>query len=265
MLVVALLLATAQPVAAQPAADQQWPQFRGPAGRAIADGAELPDSWAADENVTWAVTIGGTGWSSPIVWEDRVYLTSAITQGEYMVPEPGIFGNDLFTELMEQGLTQDEAMAQVSAHDVEITTDESPPGRWMLYCLDAATGRMLWFRELHRDQAPGGRHRKNSYASETPVTDGEYLYVHIGNVGLFVTSLAGEPVWSTRFDPYPIYLDFGTASSVAIDDELVYVLNDNLTRPYLSAYGKGSGIEVWTVERQAPEGFFPSGWSTPYV
>ena len=105
MLVVALLLATAQPVAAQPAADQQWPQFRGPAGRAIADGAELPDSWSADENVTWAVTIGGTGWSSPIVWEDRVYLTSAITQGEYMVPEPGIFGNDLFTELMEQGLS----------------------------------------------------------------------------------------------------------------------------------------------------------------
>ena len=55
------------------------------------------------------------------------------------------------------------------------------------------------------------------------------------------------------------------ASSGAIADELVYVLNDNLTRPYLSAYGKGSGIEVWTVERQAPEGFFPSGWSTPYV
>ncbi len=259
MLVAVLLLA------AQSAAGQHWPQFRGPDGRAIADGAGLPDIWSTDENVTWSVTIGGTGWSSPIVWEDRVYLTSAITQGDYKAPEPGIFGNDLLAELMEQGLTQDEAMEQVSARDIETTTDESPPVRWMLYCLDAATGRTLWFQELHRGQAPGGRHRKNSYASETPVTDGEYLYVHIGNIGLFVTSLSGEPVWSARFDPYPIYLDFGTAASVAVDDELVYVLNDNLARSYLTAYGKGSGIEVWTVERTPPEGFFPSGWSSPYV
>ncbi len=186
-------------------------------------------------------------------------MTSAITEGEYLPPSPGIFGMELYNRLRDEGLSEAEADAAVVEHDVQRTVADSPPVRWMLHSLDATTGRFLWSQELHRGQAPGGRHRKNSYASQTPVTDGERVYVYIGNVGLFVTTMSGDLVWSTRFDPYPMHLDFGTATSVAVDDELVYVLHDNLERPFLAAFDKGSGAERWTVEREAGPAMVPSG------
>ena len=263
VLVAAILLVTA-PIAS-PVAAQQCPQFRGPNGAAIADGADLPDRWSREENVAWVADIAGAGWSSPIVWGNRVYVTSALVEGDYKAPSPGIFGNALLAELVEQGLSQEAAMDRVAARDIETTTVDSPPVRWVLQCLDATTGSPQWSQELYRGQAPGGRHRKNSYASETPVTDGERVYVHIGNVGLFVLTMSGDPVWSTRFDPYPIYLDFGTAASVAVDDERVYVLNDNLDRPFLTAFDKRSGTERWTVERDPSGSPFPSGWASPLV
>ena len=221
-------------------AGQHWPQFRGPNGTAIADGARLPDTWSTEENVAWAVSIAGTGWSSPIVWADRVYVTSAITEGSYLPPSPGIFGMELYNRLRDEGLSEAEADAAVVERDVQRSVSDSPPVRWMLNSLDAATGRLLWSQELHRGQAPGGRHRKNSYASQTPV-------------------------WSNRFDPYSMHLDFGTAASVAVDDERVYVLHDNLERPFLAAFDKGSGAELWTVEREAGPAMVPSGWSSPFV
>ena len=246
-------------------AGQHWPQFRGPNGTAIADGARLPNTWSRAEKVAWTVTIAGTGWSSSIVWAGRVYVTSAITEGDYLPPSPGIFGMELYNRLRDEGLSEAEADAAVVERDVQRTVADSPPVRWMLHSLDATTGRFLWSQELHRGQAPGGRHRKNSYASQTPVTDGERVYVYIGNVGLFVTTMSGDLVWSNRFDPYSMHLDFGTAASVAVDDERVYVLHDNLERPFLAALDKGSGAELWTVEREAGPAMVPSGWSSPFV
>ena len=79
-------------------------------------------------------------------------------------------------------------------------------------------GKLRWEREAHKGAPFGGRHRKNTYASETPATDGERLYVYFGNVGLFAYSLDGKPLWTARFDPQPMYLDFGTAASPVVHD-----------------------------------------------
>ena len=98
----------------------------------------------------------------------------------------------------------------------------------MVYALDAATGKIKWEREAISTTPFGGRHRKNTYASETPFTDGERLYVSFGqNVGLFCYSLDGKLLWKKQWEPQPIYLDFGTASSPVVFEGRVYLLQDN--------------------------------------
>ena len=110
-----------------------------------------------------------------------------------------------------QGLSTAEINARVRARDNEIP-DESGPVRYMVYAFDAATGKMLWEREAYQGLPVGGRHRKNTYASETPFTDGERrVHRYLGaNIGLYVYALDGTLLWTRTWPPQPIYLDFGT-------------------------------------------------------
>ena len=107
-------------------------------------------------------------------------------------------------------------MKRVIARDIELT-GEAGEVSYMVFALDAKTGKVVWKQEAHRGQPFRGRHRKNTYASETPVTDGERLYASFGgNVGVFCYSLDGTLVWKHTWTPQPIYLDFGTASSPVV-------------------------------------------------
>jgi outer membrane protein assembly factor BamB len=134
-----------------------------------------------------------------------------------------------------------------------------------VYAYDAATGKLRWEREAHKGKPFGGRHRKNTYASETPATDGERLYVYFGNVGLFAYSLDGTLLWTKRFDPQPMYLDFGTASSPVVHDGQVFVLHDNDGQSFVAAVDAKTGQERWRVTRDLPAGRATSGWSTPFI
>ena len=168
--------------AASPAA---WPQFRGPNGAGIADDATLPVSWSTTEHVAWTADLPGRGWSSPIVWGDRVFVTSAVNTNAFKAPGKGIFGNDYAAELEKQGLSEAEIVKKLVARDIELAS-ESGTISYVVAALDAKTGKVVWQREAHRGPPPGGRHRKNTYASETPATDGERLYASFGgNVGVF--------------------------------------------------------------------------------
>jgi len=247
------------------AAGPSWPQFRGPGGTGVADDASLPERWSATDNVAWAVEIPGRGWSSPIVWGDRVFVTSAVSAGAFKAPSKGIFGNDYYAELQKQGLSEEEAARRLIARDIERTGDTADIS-YIVIALDAKTGRILWQQEAHRGQPPGGRHRKNTYASETPATDGERVYASFGgNVGMFCYSLTGKPLWKRTWPPQPIYLDFGTASSPVVHEGRVYLLHDNDGVSFLAALDAKTGRDVWSVKRADVIGRFSSGWSTPFV
>jgi outer membrane protein assembly factor BamB len=239
-----------------------WPQFRGPSGAGIFDG-KLPTTWSTRDNVAWSVAVQGRGWSSPVAWNDTVYVTSAISPGTYKEPSTGIFGNDYVAELMKQGLSDEEVNKRVIARDIELTSDTGEI-RYMVYAFDAKTGKPKWEREAHKGAPFGGRHRKNTYASETPATDGERLYVYFGNVGLFAYTLDGKPVWNTKFEPQPMYLDFGTAASPVVSDGRVFVVHDNEGKSFVAAVDAKSGKHLWRMERdiKAPQG---SGWSSPFI
>ena len=261
----ALMLLSVASLGRVEAQTSAWSQFRGPTADGVAQGSGFPDTWSTTENVVWVTEVPGRGWSSPIVWGRQVFVTSAVSAGSFMTPSTGIFGMELYNEALREGLSAEEAMARVSARDVETTTPDSPPVRRMLYCFDAETGEVLWERQVHLGVAPGGRHRKNTCATETPITDGQRVHVYFGNIGLYVYSMDGDLMWSRAFDPHPVYFDFGPGASPGLDDEHVYVLNDNERRPFLTALDKTTGAEVWTAERGDVKVAAASGWATPFV
>ena len=242
-----------------------WPQFRGASSAGVADASKLPVAWSTTRNVAWSAAIPGRGWSSPIVWRDRVYVTTAVSKGDFKEPSTGIFGNDYVAELMKQGLPAEEVNRRVKARDIEIT-DEVEDVRWVVMALDARTGKPVWEHEAHKGKPAGGRHRKNTYASETPATDGERLYASFGgNVGLFCYSLDGKLLWKHQWPPQPIYLDFGTASSPIVHAGRVYQLHDNEGEGWLSAFDAKTGAVQWTVPRKATQPGRGSGWATPFI
>ena len=260
----ALLFVTTLLPGAPAPPDTTWPQFRGPSGRAVSAIATLPTKWSTTINVAWAAEIPGRAWSSPIVWGDQVFVTTAISTGAFKQPSPGIYGNDYVAELQRQGLTEEQIMEKLRVRDLE-SPAESGDVRFMIYSFDVATGKIRWQREAHKGPPIGGRHRKNTYASETPSTDGERVYAMFGNIGVFAYAMDGAPLWTHKIDPQPRYLDFGTAASPIVHDGRVYIQDDNEVSSYLAALDAKTGAVVWKTPRTVGGGRPLSGWSTPYV
>jgi outer membrane protein assembly factor BamB len=108
---------------------------------------------------------------------------------------------------------------------------------------------VIWKREFYSGQPPGGRHRKNSFASETPVTDGKLVYVYVANLGLYAYDMKGTQVWHTPLEAYPIYLDFGTGGSPALLGDMLLIVNDNEKQQFIAAFDTKTGKPVWRTNR----------------
>jgi hypothetical protein len=217
------------------AADRNWPQFRGAHAGVVADDPALPDTWSATQNVVWKTEVPGVGWSSPIVWGDHVFITAAINTG---APEPFKAGPLRGTDVMTP----------------------AAPYKWVVYDVDFQSGRIRWQKEVRNAMPADGKHIKNSYASETPVTDGERVYVYFANVGLFAFDLTGQPVWSQPMPEVKYRSGWGSAGSPVLYKERLYLVNDNDTQSFIAAYDRRTGREVWHVTRD--EG---TNWTTPFV
>ncbi len=259
----ACLLAARAVAASEPV----WPQFRGPEANPVSKEARLADNWGKTKNIDWAAEIPGRGWSSPIVAGERVFVTTAITEGTSKPPQIGTeYSNEYAAELEKQGLTEAQVLEKLTARDIELPKEVVL--HYFLYCLNLKSGKVEWKQEFHTGRPPGGRHRKNSFVSETPVTDGKAVYVYVANLGLYAFDLKGKSLWKAPQEALPIYLDFGTGSSPVLAGNLVVIVNDNEKQPFIAAYDKKTGKEVWKKNRDVrAKGPTParSGWVTPYV
>ena len=132
--------------------------------------------------------------------------------------------------------------------------------RWMVYAIDFTTGKIAWQHEAHRGIPPQARHLKNTYASETPVTDGQRVYVSFGNVGIFAYDFSGKVLWSSPVQVKPMRYGWGTAASPVLHNGRLYIVNDNDGGSYLTAVDAATGKTIWLVERK--EG---TNWATPYI
>ena len=249
------------------AQDSAWPQFRGPESNPVGTHAKLADRWSKTENVEWSLDIPGRGWSSPIVTDGKVYLTTVTTDGKSKQPQTGTeYSNEYAAELQKQGLPIQEIMKRLNERDIEMPSEVNV--HYLLYRLDLKSGKVEWTKEFHTGRPPGGRHRKNSFSSETPVTDGKFIYLYAANLGLWAFDLKGNQVWHTPLDLNPIYLDLGTGSSPVLAGNLLIVLCDNQQQQYIAAFDKQTGKQVWRTNRDLGSNDPPrqrSGWSTPYI
>lgn len=249
------------------AQDLVWPQFRGPESNPVGTHARLAERWSKTDNVEWSFEVPGRGWSSPIVTGDKVYITTVVTEGKSKSPQIGTeYSNEYVAELQKQGLSSQEIMKRVMERDIELPNEVKL--HYFLYCLNLKNGKVEWKQEFHTGIPPGGRHRKNSFVSESPVTDGKFVYVYVGNLGLWAFDLNGKIAWTTPLETNPIYLDLGTGSSPVLAGDLLVVLSDNQKQQYIAAFDKKTGKQVWRTDRDLGGQSPPvqrSGWSTPFV
>lgn len=233
--IAALLLSTTVCCAQRVTAN--WPAFRGSDATGVAYGETLPIRWDATKNVNWKRDIPGRGWSSPIVWNGQIILTTVETEGKYEEPKKGLyFGGERA------------APPQGTHH-------------WKVMSLDLKTGEPKWEQKVHSGQPDGSIHIKNSFASETPITDGERIYAYFGNLGLFCLDMNGKPLWQKRFKAVKTRLGWGPAASPALHDGRLYVVNDNEEGSWLLALDAKTGDEIWKLDRKGEK----SNWSTPFV
>lgn len=245
----------------------EWPRFRGPLANPVSS-QRLPDSWSTTSNVEWKTTIPGRGWSSPIVTGGRVFVTAATTDGPSKKPQAGTsYSNDYIAELEKQGLSEKEIDARVMERDFELPNEVSL--HYFLYCVDIKTGKLAWKQEYYAGRPPGGRHRKNSFTSETPVTDGRFVYVYSTSLGIWAFDMKGRQVWHTPLENLPMYGDFGSGASPALVGNLLVICSDNEKQQFVAAFDTKTGKEAWRTNRDLKQGTSPAarrtGWSTPYV
>jgi outer membrane protein assembly factor BamB len=241
-----------------------WPQFRGPGAVPVSANPRLPRTWSKTENVEWVAELPGIGWSSPIVWDGKVFVTTAVAPGMKQ-PSLGVdFSNEYIAEMQKQGVSEADMEKKIYERDMEMPDQITLSYR--LLCLDVATGKTVWDREFHNGHPPVGRHRKNSFVSETPVTDGKAIYVYVAHLGLWAYDFAGNALWHTALEPHQVYLDFGGGTSPALHENRLYVQSDNEDASFVAAFDTATGKEVWRADRTtlAAEGR-RSGWATPLV
>ena len=246
-----------------------WPQFRGLGSRGISLDKNLPHEWGTERNVRWKVAIPGAGWSSPIVWGDKVFITTAVST------EPVAEGREGRREF---GQRQGERGGRPQGQQRRPARGSGPEGRrqrygggrgggppttvyrWEVYCLQLDTGDILWHQVAHEDRPRNRTHRSNTYASETPVTDGQRIYAYFGMVGLFCYDLSGKLLWKKDTGEYPMRSNWGTASSPVLHEDSIFLQIDHEAESFLLALDKKTGAEQWRLPRE--EG---SNWSTPII
>jgi outer membrane protein assembly factor BamB len=201
-------------------ADDWW-QFRGPESNGIVRDLKLPETWGVDSNVKWKTIIPGEGWSAPVVVGKKVFVTTAVSSDK---------------------------------------KDKNSDHAWKVLCLDAETGNVLWSKDALQGKPRLGTHRDNTYASETPVTDGTRIVVYFGMMGVFCYDLNGQELWQKDIGNYPMKNEWGTSSSPIIHNGLVYLQADNEQKSFIIALDLSTGKEAWRKEREEV-----SNWGSPII
>jgi outer membrane protein assembly factor BamB len=231
----------AMPAAAPEAGS--WPSFRGVRASGVADGQHLPDRWdgSKGENILWRIAIPGLAHSSPVVWGDRIFVTSAVSSNPGATFRPGLYG------------------------DGDASDDRSPQ-RWVISAIDKRTGKIAWERVAHEGEPVGKRHIKSTYASATPVTDGRLVVASFGSQGVYAYDVAGHFLWKVDLGHLDVgaydipTFEWGPASSPIIWNGLVILQCDTQADSFMLALKADTGETAWKTPREE----LPS-WGTPTV
>ncbi|HKO62880.1 MAG TPA: PQQ-binding-like beta-propeller repeat protein, partial [Pyrinomonadaceae bacterium] len=222
---------------------QNWPQFRGPGAAGVVEGGVAAVKWdaAKTENVLWKTALPGLGHSSPVVWGDKVFVSTAVSSAAKDETRFGLYG------------------------DVAPVKDD-PKHTWKVYALDKRTGKILWERVAYEGLPKVKRHPKSTHADSTPVTDGKTLVVLFGSHGLYAYDLKGKLLWKQDLGVldagwfYDADYQWEHGSSPVIYKDLVIVQADVQKDSFIAAYSLKNGKQVWKTSRDEI-----SSWGSPTV
>ncbi len=227
------------------APEQNWPMFRGPGGRGVADGFPTSLTWNADPSskasgVLWRAEVPGLGHSSPIIWRDRIFVATAVRLSGKAPLKIGLYGNS-------------------------DAADDNDEQRWMVLCFDKKSGRRLWERTLRSAKPAASRHTKATHANTTISTDGKRLVACFGSEGLYCLDLNGKLLWRKDLGVINISkygIGWGFGSSPALHQDRIVLQCDDPSKPFIAAFSLADGKELWRVART---GDCERSWGTPLI
>ncbi len=211
-----------------------WPQFRGPESNQLTTEKTLPLEWSDGKNLLWKVELPGRGWSCPIVWGNKVFVTNAVLEDPSILPP---------AEAGKRFENPDSAVYQFE-----------------VICLDIDSGKEIWKKTAYKGLPRYKTHRDNNYAPETMVTDGQHVYAYFGMTGLYCFDMEGNPVWEKDLGNYPMQSNWGTSTSPLLYNGVLYMQIDNEEKSFLAALDSKTGTEKWRIARDEK-----SNWGTPVI
>lgn len=223
-----------------------WPQWRGPNTNGMAaENAAPPIEWNDSLNIRWKTVIPGTGNSTPVVWENLIYVTTAIPIGEAMAEEAA----EEAPEESRQG--QRRRMPPIEP-DRELD--------FALVAVDRRNGKIAWQKSLRKAKPHEGTHNDGSWASNSPITDGKHIFAHFGSNGLFCLDMSGNLIWEKDLGDMRTRNGFGEGSSPALAGDYLVINWDHEDDSFIAVLNKNSGDEIWRSEREEV-----TSWSTPLI
>lgn len=229
-----VLLAAAVP--AQAEGPHCWGQWRGPLGTGVAPAGDPPVRWSGTENIRFKTALPGTGYGSPVVWGDRVFLTAAIPVGPHVDPVP----DDM-----------------PGAHDNARVTQRH---EFVALAVDRRDGTIAWQKKLHEQLPHAVYHKSGALAAASAVTDGEHVLAFFGSYGLYCLGVDGEVLWQNDLGDMQVKHGHGEGSSPALHGEVVIVNWDHEGQSFITALDKRTGEELWRKDRDEV-----TSWATPIV
>ena len=207
------------------AAEGDWPQWRGPLGTGVAPSADPPVEWSETKNVRWKVALPGKGHSTPIVWRDRIFLTTAVPYGEALPPKRS---------------------TAPGTHDGVSVTQRH---EFVVLAVNRRDGKVLWQKTVHKKLPHEGGHTTGSLASNSAVTDGEHVFAYFGSHGLYCLDMQGEVKWQKQFGEMQTKHGHGESASPVLHGDMVFVNWDHDGPCFVAAFDKRTGRQVWKVDR----------------
>lgn len=220
-------------------------QFRGMGGSAVVRNQAIPLDWSESQNLAWKIAVPGSGWSQPVIWENKLFVTSAVGDKEF---RPKDFNNGVKTP-QSMGLGGMSAPPKINF-------------QWQVHCYDAIEGTLQWSKTVVEGRPEFPIHPSNSYATESPAVDARGVYVMFGATGTVAgLSHSGDVIWKHELGAFPTNNGFGTGSSLAIFDDSVFAQHFTEKSASLTCFETTTGNVRWTDHRDQ----MGSSWSSPIV
>jgi len=234
-LLIAILFVTVNPSSNS---EKYWPQWRGPVANGVAPLANPPLQWSEEKNIRWKIEIPGKGNSSPIVWGDRIYLTTAIATDKAVAPPAA----------QESGNSRRRGIAPTNVQ------------KFVLLALSRRDGKIIWQQTAIEALPHEGTHPDGTWASNSPITDGEHIFADFGSRGIYGYDMSGKLLWKKDLGDMTTRNGFGEGSSPALHGNTLVVNWDHEGGSFMVALDKRTGKELWRVNRDEP-----TTWATPLV